>query len=157
MLPSTQARPRRVRWVHVQPSSRVPTPQPLKSTIAVLAFAAILVPIASLLHEWRFANGRHEILAYTVFGVGALISVVNCYLSVLHRLVLSMLGRGPDNLRVPSGIPMLGMLVLPGLLLAPVSFGLSVACFSCLLIDTGNLPWFVWQMWSDKTLWGSAR
>jgi hypothetical protein len=48
---------------------------------------------------------------------------------------------------------MLGMLTLPGLLLAPPSAWLSAAVLVAVLADTGNPLWFVLATWSDKSFW----
>jgi hypothetical protein len=64
--------------------------------------------------------------------------------------------RRQGKLRNVSGIPLVGMAVVAGLLLAPASVGLSVACLVLMLLDTGNLIWFVACVWRDDSFWQLA-
>ncbi len=48
---------------------------------------------------------------------------------------------------------MVGMLVLFGLALTPASLALSLATLLLMLLDTGNIPWFIASMWRDDSFW----
>jgi hypothetical protein len=130
----------------------------LKSTAALLPVAVLAIPIASFFIDWRLADGSHAIIAYALFGFGALISVLNFCLSFLRRPLLIARGRSPAEIRFVSGIPLLGMLVLVGLALAPASLALSWASLLLVLADTGNIGWFVVAMiWRDDSFWRAKR
>ena len=45
------------------------------------------------------------------------------------------------------------MLVRAGLAVAPASTALSLFALVLLLVDTGNIPWFVMKVWKDEGFW----
>ena len=58
----------------------------VRKSIAVLLIVLVLaIPIGSLFVEWRLFGGAFGTLAYSVFGLGALVSVVNFYLSYIFN------------------------------------------------------------------------
>jgi hypothetical protein len=128
----------------------------VRKSIAVIAVLLLVaVPIGSIFVERRLFGGSCTVLAYSVFCLGAWICVLNFYLSFLRPLVHPLLRR-QGKLRNVSGIPLVGMAVVAGLLLAPASVGLSVACLVLMLLDTGNLIWFVACVWRDDSFWRLA-
>jgi len=125
----------------------------VRKSIAVLLIALLLaIPIGSFFVEWRLFDGRSAVLAYSLFGLGALFCVINLYLSFL-RPVVHRLRAQAQPLRHVSGVPLLGMTILPGLMLAPPSVTLSAACLALMAVDTGNLLWFVACVWKDGGFW----
>ena len=128
----------------------------LKRFIAFCAAAGILaIPVVSFFIDWRVAvaNGFLAWFGYALFGLGAVVSSVNFYLSFLRYPLFILRGRSRDDFRFVSGLPMIGMFVIPGLALAPASPWLSIASLALLLADTGNIPWFVVSVWRDKSFW----
>lgn len=121
---------------------------------AAIVLAVLAPPIASLALDWRLFQGGFVHLGYALVGVGGLISLLNLYLSILRPLLLQRRRRIGEQERHISGIPMLGMLVLPGLYLAQPSIFLSVLVLVFVTVDTGNAAWFVWATWNDDGLWG---
>ncbi len=90
----------------------------VRKSIAVIAVLLLLaVPIGSIFVERRLFGGSCTVLAYSVFCLGAWICVLNLYLSFLRPLVHHLLRR-QGKLRNVSGIPLVGMAVVAGLLLA---------------------------------------
>ena len=127
----------------------------VRKSIAILLIAlALAIPIGSFFVEWRLFGGASPAMAYALFGLGALACVVNFYLSFLRPVVHYVLARSVP-LRNVSGVPLLGMAILPGLMLAPPSVGLSTACIVLMAVDTGNILWFVACVWRDDGFWRS--
>lgn len=124
-----------------------------KSVALCLAGAVLALPVGSLFVQQRVAGGSYVVFALTLFGLGALITIVNLSLSFLRYPSLALFGRSVGEVRSVSGVPILGVLVLPGLMLAPVSTFLSISGFLLLLLDTGGIPWFVFAVWSDSSFW----
>jgi hypothetical protein len=131
----------------------------LRKTIAVAICAGFLaVPIGSLFIDWRVADGRWAIAGRVLFVLGALISLQNCYWKFMRPAIHVMHGRSLSEIRFISSYPLLGMLTVPGLALAPASVFLSIACLVLVAVDTGNLPWAVPAVWSDADFWdGDSR
>ncbi|HTF90481.1 MAG TPA: hypothetical protein VK843_18840 [Planctomycetota bacterium] len=129
----------------------------LKSASALLPAAVLAIPIASIFLDWRIADGNHAIIAYALFGFGALVSIFNFYLSILRRPLWIARGRSPHEIRFVSGIPLLGRLVLAGLALAPASLVLSCASLLLVLADTGNIGWFIVAIWRDDSFWRAKQ
>lgn len=123
---------------------------------AIVALAVLAVPLASFAWDWRAWSGRFALGGSLLIGVGGLISVVNLYLSFVRPLLLRRKRANRDAKRHISGVPLLGMLVLPGLYLAPPSVLLSVLVLVFVAVDTGNAVWFVWATWNDYGLWGQG-
>jgi hypothetical protein len=127
---------------------------PLRKLFAAgLAAIVPAIPLASFFVPWRVVNGAYPLLAYALFGLGGLISLGNFYLSFVRYPLLMLRGRTSEEIEFVSGFPLLGMLVLPGLLLAPASPLLSATALVMVLADTGNLSWFVFAVWKDAALW----
>jgi hypothetical protein len=120
-----------------------------------IAVGVLAIPIWSLHVDWRLAFGPLPWLGYSLFGLGSLVSLTNFYLSLLRYPLFILRGRSRDEYRHISGFPMVGMLVLFGLALTPASRALSLATFVLLLIDTGNIPWFVVAVWRDDSFWNA--
>lgn len=122
---------------------------------AAAALAVFALPVASFAFDWRLFSGSFVLLGYALVGAGGLISLLNLYLSFVRPMVLRRTGGTEEEAqRHLSGIPMLGMLVLPGLLLAPPSALLSALVLVSVAADTNNVAWFVWATWHDDGLWG---
>ena len=119
-----------------------------------IAFGILGIPLWSLQTDWRLAFGPLPWLGYLLFGLGALVSVCNFYLSFLRYPLFILRRRSRDEYRHISGFPMAGMFVLFGLVLTPASPSFSLTTLFLLLIDTGNIPWFVFSMWKDDSFWG---
>jgi hypothetical protein len=119
-----------------------------------IAIGILGIPIASLHVDWRLAFGPLPWLGYLVFGLGALVCITNFYLSFLRHPIF-VLRRSRDEYRHISGFPIVGMLVLFGLALTPPSPALSLATLLLLLVDTGNIPWFIASMWRDNSFWNA--
>jgi hypothetical protein len=120
-----------------------------------IAVGILGIPIWALHVDWRFAFGPLPWLGYLLFGLGALVSLTNFYLSFLRYPLFVLRGRSRDEYQHISGFPMVGMLVLFGLALTPASSSLSLAALLFMLIDTGNIPWFVVSMWKDDSFWNA--
>jgi hypothetical protein len=124
-----------------------------KSVAVTIAVACLAVPIGPLFSEARAALGWQAIAGYALLTFGGAISVQNFYLSFVRPLVYFARGGSADGYRNVSVIPLFGMLTIPGIVLAPPSTVLSVACIVLMLADTGNLLWFVVMVWRDDSFW----
>lgn len=126
--------------------------------IGILAgIAPFLIVIFCGVYDCRILNGRISTFGYSLFAIGGLISITNFYLSCLrypiHRLV-----RGKEvEYKWISGIPLLGILSVIGLLHFPRSLWTSVLAFLFLLCDTGGIQWFVIFTWKDSSLWNPKK
>lgn len=129
----------------------------LRKFIALCLAVGILgIPIGSLYVHSRFAFGPGPYFGYPLFVLGALVCVCNFYLSFLRYPLFVLRGGSRDQYRRISGLPMAGMFVLFGLALTPASSSLSLATLVFLLIDTGNLPWFIASVWKeDDSFWNA--
>ncbi len=85
-----------------------------------------------------------------MLGLGALVCLVNFYLSFLRYLLHRARGRDPENYRWMSGVPLIGSLLV---LISWVfwlhgigSQALDVTAGAIALIDTGGIHWFVGTM-----------
>jgi len=120
-----------------------------------------LLPLAMcgalFLTEWRLLGGQHPIVGYGIFVLGAIVSVVNYYISYLRYPVHRMLGNSKDSYKHVSGVPLFGGLVLIGAWLLPQNFWLSLATALLMLLDTGSISWFVVMAWSDPSFWGKKN
>lgn len=119
----------------------------------LVALAVLALPIASFAFHGRLFSGGFARLGYVLVGVGGVVSLLNLYLSFLQPMLLQP-RRTEEAERHISGIPMSGMIVLPGLYLAPPSVFLSVLVLVFVVVDTGNAAWFVWATWNDDGFWG---
>ncbi|MEM7154096.1 MAG: hypothetical protein AAF799_14700 [Myxococcota bacterium] len=117
------------------------------------ALAVFAIPIASFASDWRLGSGTFALAGYGLIALGGLISLLNLYLWFLRPWLLRRLHQTEEAQRHISGIPMLGMLVLPGLYLCPPSTLTSALVLLFVSLDTGNLAWFVWATWNDDSLW----
>jgi hypothetical protein len=45
------------------------------------------------------------------------------------------------------------MLTVPALAFVPPSVGLSIACLGLIVVDPGNVLWFVVAVWGDESFW----
>lgn len=129
-------------------------PQTRKFLFGLVAAALPLIPVLSFFFDWRIAAGRHTWIATGLFTFGGLFCLSNFYYSFLRVPLLVWRGVAPDAIRNVSSFPLLGVFVLPGLVLAPPSFALSVATLLLMLVDTGSISWFVAIMWNDDGAWG---
>jgi hypothetical protein len=107
--------------------------------------------------DWRIAHGSRWILGYTLFGLGAFMSGLNCYWRLVRPVLHRLRGGSPMELRNISSAPLLGMLTVAGLALAPASLILSTACIVLVAIDTGNIVWGTANVWGDASLWAGDR
>ncbi|HEY7314040.1 MAG TPA: hypothetical protein VH643_32115 [Gemmataceae bacterium] len=90
------------------------------------------------------------ILGYTLFTVGALVSALNFYLSVLRYPLFRVFGW---EYRWISGVPLIGSLLLAAASL--LFWGLPLWFWVCLgmaVVDTGGPHWFV-----GSILWHAMR
>ena len=117
-----------------------------------------LLPLAMcaalFLTEWRLLGGQYPGLGYGIFILGAVVSIVNMYTSLLRYPVHRVLGGSRDSYKHVSGVPIVGGLVLIGAWLLPQSLWLSLATVLLMLLDTGSVSWFVVMIWSDPSFWG---
>ncbi len=87
---------------------------------------------------------------WLLFSAGAIVCLVNFYLSCLRYPLHRLRGRAPDTYQWVSGFPLVGSLLvvlawlfwLRGEGWAP----LDVAAWSLALIDTGGIHWFLLVM-----------
>ncbi len=120
--------------------------------IAIMPFGIVLV--LSVI-KWRILAGRLAFFGYCLFTIGGLISCINFYLSFLRYLVHRLRGGTKEDYSWTSGIPLLGILSVVGLLHLPQSIWFSLLAFVFLLIDTGGTPWFIVAVWKDDSFWCS--
>ena len=111
--------------------------------------------MGALCADGRLAFGPLPWLGYVLLGLGALASLTNFYLSFLRRPLFIRRGGSVSDYRHISGLPLVGMVVLLGLPLVPASPLWSLSTLFLLLIDTGNLPWFIVAVWNDDAFWGA--
>jgi len=78
---------------------------------------------------------------YVLFGLAAIVAIVNFYLSFLRAPICRLLGGDPRNV---TGIPAIGTLFLIGALICVerTQFAWAAAIVLAVL-DTGGLPWFL--------------
>lgn len=114
------------------------------------AAAAPAFVLASFGVHARIRGGQLSLLGALLFAMGLALGALNFYLSVVRPLTAQK-----KELRHISGVPLLGMIALPGLALLP-HWVSSLAALQ-LLLDTGNITWFVVATWRDASLWGSLR
>lgn len=88
--------------------------------------------------------------SWVLFGVGALVCLMNCYLSCLRHPLHRIRGGAPEAYRWVSGFPLVGsLLVVTAWLLwlrSEGSAALNVTAWLLALIDTGGIHWFVLVM-----------
>jgi hypothetical protein len=128
-------------------------PQTQKFLFGLAAGALLLAPILSFFIDWRLASGRHTWIAAALFACGSIFCAANFYLVFVRVPLLMWRGTAPETIRNVSSFPILGMAILPGLMLAPPSLGLSAASLLLVLGDTGNICWFVATMWNHEAFW----
>ena len=112
--------------------------------------------IASMFVDWRVGGGDYSAVGYAAFALGSLFGLVNFYLSFVRPFVLLASASDKEIARHVSKVPLLGMLTVPALAFLPPSVGLSIACLALIVLDTGNVMWFVVAVWHDESFW-SAR
>ena len=87
---------------------------------------------------------------WVLFGVGAFVCLMNCYLSWLRYPLHRLRGGAPETYRWVSGFPLVGsLLVVMAWLLwlrGEGSAALDVTAWLLALIDTGGIHWFVLVM-----------
>lgn len=110
--------------------------------------------IASLFVSWR---APVFLLGAGLFGVAVLVTTLNVYLSLIRVPLLRALGRPPEEIRHVSGIPLVGMCVVPATYLLPQSLGLSLVALVLLALDTGNLIWFTIAVWRDESFFKAGN
>jgi hypothetical protein len=120
--------------------------------VAIIPFGIVL--ILSMV-DWRLFAGKIAFLGYCLFAFGGLVSCINFYLSFLRYPLHRLRGGKKENYRWISGIPLLGILCVAGLVLLPKSFWFSLLTFIFLLIDTAGIPWFVIAVWKDDSIWSN--
>ena len=89
--------------------------------------------------------------------LGASIGSLNLYLSWIRPWIYRLRNHSLEGYRYASGAPVIGTVLVTLALLAGVGSKLIAAAgLLVLTIDTGGLPWFLVQTWSDKSLWTPA-
>ncbi len=116
----------------------------------VEAGAILAVVICSFATPWRLFGGAYSAIGYGLMIFGGLVSLWNFYLSWLRYPFHRLGGGRRENFQWVSGAPIIGMLTVPGLVLAPPSLSLSIACVLLLAADTGNIFWFIYAVWNDE-------
>jgi hypothetical protein len=101
--------------------------------------------------DWRLLGGQYPYVGYGVFVLGAIVCIINFYISFLRYPIHRVLGKSKESYKHFSGIPLFGVLVLIGAWLLPQSLWLSLATTSLVLLDTGSILWFVVMAWSDSS------
>jgi hypothetical protein len=82
-----------------------------------------------------------SLLASILFGLGAILSLLNFYLSFVRPIVHRLLRRGPYHF--VSGIPLFGsLLLLVAYLVIPHGSPFRAAALFLALLDTGGIHWF---------------
>lgn len=117
-----------------------------------------LVACAALFFtEWRLLGGQYTKVGYGIFILGAMVSVLNLYISWLRYPIHRVLGKSRDSYKHASGLPMFGGLVLIGAWFLPQSLWLNTVTVLLMLSDTGSISWFVIMVWSDSSFWGKEN
>lgn len=111
-----------------------------------------LAVIGGFVTDARLLGGRYPIPGYLCLALGLFLGALNFYLSAL-RAPLIRLRTGALPAHHVSGIPLLGMIVLPGLWLLPPSTLVSTLVAVQIVCDTGNVTWFVAATWRDEGMW----
>lgn len=118
---------------------------------ARLVLLGALGPLAvgvALITGWRFAV---PYLGIALFLLSTLVAATNFSLSFLRVPLLRARGVPPSQIRHVSGLPLVGMLVVPAVYLVPASPWFVAWALSVLAIDTGNLVWFTFAVWKDPS------
>lgn len=123
----------------------------------VIGLIPLALCAALFLTEWRLLAGQYPKVGYSVFMLGAVISIVNFYTSYLRYSVHRLLGKSKDSYKHVSGLPLLGGLVLIGAWLLPQNLWLSLATAVIMLLDTGSISWFVVMVWPDSSFFGKEN
>ena len=86
-------------------------------------------------------------IAYALFGLGCLVSLINFYLSFLRYPIFRLRGGAADDYQWVSGLPMIGSLLIV-LTLAFVFSNVWLRFFgiTCAVVDTAGLHWFAGTM-----------
>lgn len=106
---------------------------------------------ALFLTEWRLLGGQYQKVGYGIFLLGAIVSIINFYISYLRYPTHRLLGKSRDTYKYVSGLPLIGGLVLIGAWLLPQNLWLSLTTALLMLLDTGSISWFVVMAWSDPS------
>jgi hypothetical protein len=108
----------------------------------------------ALITGWRFVV---PYLGVALFVLSTMIAATNFSLSFLRVPVLRARGIPDSQIRNISGIPLVGMLVVPAVYLVPESPWVVAWAISVLAIDTGNLVWFAFAVWKDPSFVTARR
>ena len=123
----------------------------------IQVIAPFIVVCLCSFYDWRVLGGKLATLGYILFALGAIISIMNFYLSFL-RYPLHRVRHGKDaEYRWVSGIPLFGILSVIGLIHIPKSLLLNISTFLLLIIDTGGIQWFVVSTWKDNSFWNTEN
>ena len=86
-------------------------------------------------------------IGWLLFGLGACVCLVNCYLSWLRYPLHRARGGSPETYRWASGVPLVGssLVVIAWVfwLRGYGSLPLDVTAWVLVLIDTGGIHWFL--------------
>ncbi len=123
----------------------------------IIGAVPFIVVLFCSFSEWRLNFGMLTVFGYCLFGFGGFISIGNFYFSFL-RYPIHRLRHGKDaKYQWVSGIPLMGILSVVGLIHLPKSLWLNVLAFLFLCIDTGGIQWFVICTWKADSMWNPKK
>ncbi len=85
--------------------------------------------------------------------LGVFVASLNFYLSFLRIPIHRKLYPNEPDPKFISGIPIVGVIALFGVMLVNRSLPLILIVLISLLLDTGGIQWFVIAIWKDKSFW----
>ncbi|MEM9691285.1 MAG: hypothetical protein AAGA56_01960, partial [Myxococcota bacterium] len=109
-----------------------------RGTLVAQSVACVLIPLAALVIPWRVPAPRLGLVGLA-FSSG--VAILNFFLSWVRVPLLQLFGRRRGPIANVSGLPGVGMLVLPALFFVEPRGTVAAWALLVLLVDTGNVIW----------------
>lgn len=126
----------------------------IRKVIGIIIGASPFVIFGAAIYtNFTLLQGAYSWLGYVLISVGTLIAVSNFYLSFLRIPIHRMIYPHRPDPGFVSGLPLVGVFSLLGLVFVEVSAVIAVVVLVSLLIDTGGVQWLIVNTWKDESFW----